>query len=261
MTRMPDGNLNDGRVRRFGLSAFWLRIIAMVLMLLDHATVICPNGEIYTAVGRLAFPIFAFLLAEGFAHTHDVRRYMGRMFCWALVSEIPFNYMCGGGPLYPWHQNVLWTFLIALAVLALTKKTIDPEKPVRAVILTGAVLVAGYILGYLAMVDYYGVGVLTVLMFYATRKPGISNKIIQVLFMWAVNVQMLGGYCYAFTLFGRAVEFPQQGLALLALPLIWLYNGRRGHDSWYFRMGCYAFYPVHIIALLMFNAISNHYLP
>ena len=93
------------------LNSLTLKFLAMALMLCDHlwATVIPGNGWL-TAVGRLAFPIFAFQIAQGFVHTRSVKKYLGRLFLWALISEIPFNLMYGGAVFYPFHQNVLFTF-------------------------------------------------------------------------------------------------------------------------------------------------------
>lgn len=70
------------------------------------------------AVGRLAFPIFAFLTAEGFFHTRDFKKYLARMFLFALASELPFDLIAEGGWFYPFHQNVLFTFCIALPLMA-----------------------------------------------------------------------------------------------------------------------------------------------
>lgn len=72
-----------------------------------------------TNLGRLAFPIFAFQIAEGYARTHNFKRYLGRMFLFALISELPFNLMTGGGLLFPFHQNVMFTFCLALLMLRL----------------------------------------------------------------------------------------------------------------------------------------------
>ena len=121
-----------------GISGSTLKIIAIVTMLIDHtgATVLRailnqPNimdnlfnrdvwVSIYSAsrsIGRLAFPIFCFLLVEGFVHTRNVYKYAGRMFLFALISEIPFDIALKGNLYIPQKQNVYFTLLIGLLVL------------------------------------------------------------------------------------------------------------------------------------------------
>ena len=105
------------------LSASGLKVIAMVCMLLDHTWGILMSGHLWmTCVGRIAFPIFAFQIAEGYAHTKNFKKYLLRLFLFGLLSEIPYNYMTGGGWFNPFGQNVMFTFCIALLVIRLIDK-------------------------------------------------------------------------------------------------------------------------------------------
>ena len=97
------------------LNASHLKIIAMVCMLIDHAWAMLVSGNLWmTCVGRIAFPIFAFQIAEGYAHTKNFKRYLLRMFLFALVSEIPYNFLSGGWWFNPFGQNVMLRFSLYL---------------------------------------------------------------------------------------------------------------------------------------------------
>ena len=101
--------------KKLPLNATYLRLLALALMLLDHmwATIV-PGNDWMTFIGRLAFPIFAFQIAEGYYHTSDFKRYAKRLLLFALISEIPFNLMMGSSVINPFHQNVMFTLLLGL---------------------------------------------------------------------------------------------------------------------------------------------------
>lgn len=228
------------------LNALELKVLAMVLMLCDHMWgTIVPGNQWLTSIGRLAFPIFAFQLAEGFARTHDRKGYLARLFFWALVTEIPFNFMMGGSWVQPFHQNVLFTFCEAFLMLWLLDWAKKKSIWCFALMIPAAGTL-GYALGMLTFVDYYGYGILMVILFYLTRELKFG-WLIQLVGMYVINCQMLAGLELDFGF----MTFPQQGLAMLALIPIWLYNGKQGPHCPAIRRACYAFYPVHILVLVL----------
>ena len=233
----------------FDISSAGLHILAMIFMLLDHlwATVV-PGNEWMTCVGRLAFPIFAFLLVEGFFHTRSRKKYALRLFVFALITEIPFNLMCAGRIFYPIHQNVLWTFLMAFGFMVWNERAKD-AKLWRRLLRFAATFLLGLLVGTLTMVDYYGFGIAMVLIFYLFRGDSWWHRAGQLLGLYWINAEMMGGLVYEFELFGRLWVIHQQSFALLALIFIWLYRGRKGHSSKAFQYFCYAFYPVHVLIL------------
>lgn len=234
------------------ISSAGLHVLAMSFMLCDHAwAMLFPAAEWLTCVGRIAFPIFAFMAVEGFFHTHDLRRYLLRLLIWAVLTEIPFDLMYGGSIFYPYHQNVLWTFLLSLSIISLIEKCKTRFHTVPTVLISAGLAVLGFLIGYAAMVDYYGGGVLTVLTFYTFRKRTWTNRLLQFLCLYFLNVKLLGGLYYEIEIFGRTIEIVQQGFALLALIPIWLYRGKQGHHSKTFQYFCYAFYPVHMLLLFV----------
>lgn len=109
--------------KKRGINSFTLHILAMLFMLCDHLwATLFPAQEWLTCIGRLAFPIFAFMIAEGCYYTSNVKKYMQRLFLFAVISEIPFNLIMGSSAIYPFHQNVLWTFLLGLLSIQIIEK-------------------------------------------------------------------------------------------------------------------------------------------
>jgi len=237
--------------KSFDLSSAALHLLAMGCMLCDHlwATVV-PGNNWLTCVGRLAFPIFAFLIVEGYFHTRNLKNYVLRLLVLALVAEIPFNLMYAGRLFYPIHQNVIWTFLISLGLIHWNEKA--KSAPLWRRILRGAsTVIVGMLAGTLTFVDYYGAGVAMVLVFYFCRGSSLPCRLGQLLGLGYINMEILGGLGYELTVLGRTIFLAQQGLALLALIPIWLYRGRQGHKSTAFRWLCYGFYPAHMLLLAL----------
>lgn len=256
---MTTQNTNVTGSGKMDLSAATLHILAMAFMLMDHLwATLLPAQEWLTCVGRIAFPIFAFMAVEGYFHTHNLKKYLLRMLIFAVISEVPFDLMYGGTWFYPVHQNVIWTLMMGLAGIHLME-TVRKKKSTFVYILVSAIVVIlGGLLGTLSMVDYYGIGVLTVFIFYFFRGRKWWCLLGQMLALYWVNVELLGGLMYPIRLFGMEFELCQQGLALLALLPIWLYRGRQGYHSKPFQYFCYAFYPIHMLVIvLVLNFINR----
>ncbi len=256
---MTTQNTNVTGLGKMDLSAAALHILAMAFMLMDHLwATLLPAQEWLTCVGRIAFPIFAFMAVEGYFHTHNLKKYLLRMLIFAVISEIPFDLMYGGTWFYPVHQNVIWTLMMGLVGIHLME-TVRKKKSTFVYILVSAIVVIlGGLLGTLSMVDYYGIGVLTVFIFYFFRGRKWWCLLGQMLALYWVNVELLGGLMYPIRLFGMEFELCQQGLALLALLPIWLYRGRQGYHSKPFQYFCYAFYPIHMLVIvLVLNFINR----
>lgn len=244
--------MDSSASKNFELTAAVLHIIAMTLMLMDHLwATLLPAKEWLTCAGRVAFPIFAFMAVEGYFHTRSFKKYILRMLLFAVLSEIPFDLMYGGTWFYPVHQNVLWTFLLSLLGVWLMEQVRKKGKTWMYLLVCVLVVPAGLVLGTLCMVDYYGVGVLTVFVFYFLHGRKWWCFLGQLAALYWLNVELLGGLMYPVQLFGMEFELCQQGLALLALIPIWLYRGRQGYHSKPFQYLCYAFYPVHMLLLVV----------
>ncbi len=228
------------------LTSWGLHLLAMALMLCDHlwATVV-PGSNWLTMLGRLAFPIFAFMIAEGYHHTKSFKKYLGRMAIFALIAEIPFNLMYETSFIYPFQQNVLWTFLLGLFCMNAIDKARSRWKPMAAIPIAALEAAGCTLIATLGMTDYMGQGVLMILVFYLFRGRKWYHLLGQLAGLYYINWEMMGGLTVSF----GGYEIPQQGMAVLAMLPIWLYRGRQGHHSKAFQYFCYGFYPVHMLIL------------
>lgn len=225
------------------LSANGLRLLAMVGMLLDHIWGTLMSGGLWmTCVGRLVFPIYAFQLTEGFFHTTDRKAYRKRLLLFALISEIPFNYMMAGGWLYPFHQNTIFTLVLGLWVISILEDLRQSAvKRGKTVLL----LLAAALLSVVAFPDYGWQGVLMVVVFYAMRGHKLA-WLGQLVCMVVINCRLMEGQTLPWLF-----DLPVQSFAVLALIPIWLYNGQKGRGGKAFQTAAYWYYPLHMIALVL----------
>jgi len=223
--------------------------MAMVFMLCDHLWgTIVPGADWLTCIGRLTFPIFAFMIVEGYFHTKNLKKYVCRLFVFAILSEIPFNLAMGSRIFYPVHQNVLWSFLISIGLIHWNEK--GKEKKIwKRVVVGMASICIGYVVGLITFVDFYHAGILTVLVFYFFKDRKWWCYLGQLLCLWYINFEMLGGLSYEVYIFGEIHFIARQGIAVLALIPIWLYKGRQGYHSKILQYFYYAFYPIHLLIL------------
>jgi len=243
--------MNPGKEKPLGgLSSSVLKILAIVLMVLDHlwATVI-PGNNWMTYLGRIAFPIFAFQLVEGYFHTSDRKRYQKRILITALLSEVPFNLMLMSSPIFPFHQNVMFTFLLALRAMD-GLELICREQTGRAAVRGLIRFAACLLLSVIGFVDYGLTGILTVLAFYAFRCFPLA-RLGQLASMVLLHIVFFDGQVIPLSFGSFVWDFPTQGFAVLSLIPIWLYNGEKGQGGKVLKYGAYLFYPIHMLLLYL----------
>ena len=242
-------------VQKFHLTAAHLRWIALGAMLLDHLwAMVVPGSQWMTYAGRIAFPIFAFQIAEGARHTSDFRRYALRLLAFACVSEIPFDLMYASTAFYPFHQNVMFTLLLGLLAVRGLERTRE-ERTVKAAALGVLGLLGAWLAWTAGMTDYGGMGVLTVAVFCVFRNFPLA-RLGQAVCLLLLNMVFFRGEYVSLDLLGRVLELQTQGLALLALVPIWLYGGEKGRGGRVLQYGSYAFYPLHMLALYLIKFMA-----
>ena len=201
------------------MTGFQLKLLAILAMTADHiGAVFFPEIPLLRWIGRLAMPVLSFFIGEGLRHTRSPRRYLLRLTWFALLSELPFDLAFYGG--IEWgHQNVYFT--LALGLLALWA---IQSRGMEGWLLALTAALAAELLGC----DYGMYGVLLILLldrFHRARSEQLAAAAL-------LNLAFFG--------------LQTQTLSLIALPLLWLYNGKRGRDD---RRLFYLYYPAHLCVL------------
>lgn len=203
-----------------------LKIVAIISMLIDHIGAVLIDRsqypelyEMMRLIGRISFPIFCFLLVEGYIHTSNKRHYIIRLAIFAIISEIPFDLaMYGICGIYWNHQNVFFTLLLGLIMLCCIDKFTD-----NSYMQLGVVAIAA-LLAFLFNTDYRYSGIIQIAFFYFMR----NMQLYRIFSIVLINLYM------------------KQPFGATALVLTETYRGRRGANIKYL---FYVFYPVHLIIL------------
>lgn len=238
-----------------GLTSNMLRMIAVAFMLSDHIWATYMSfGDWMTYVGRMAFPIFAFQIAEGYLHTSNFKKYALRLLGFAVITEIPFNLFYSSRVFNPYHQNVLFTLLLGLIAISVIDK-MKKKRTAKNIALSVLWLVLICVASTVGFVDYGFLGVLTVVAFYLLRDFPFA-WLAQLAAMVLINIVFFEGLMFNVEIFGRTFEIPSQGFAVLSLIPIWLYSGKKGKSSKVMQYGFYAFYPVHMLVLYLIKFMA-----
>lgn len=221
------------------MSSFALRLTALVCMCVDHVGLaLFPAVGAFRCVGRLAFPLYCFLLTQGYLHTRDLRAYARRLLLLAVVSELPFDLLIFGRMASGVEQNVLFSLLFGLAALYAAEK-LRGRLPLSA--LVSAALCMG------AMITRVSYGWLSIALCLCAYYAGEKKLPLLLSYACVMLVYSLSLLLSGVTMSWGLVSF----CALFSLPLLLLYNGRRGLRSPLLTGLFYAAYPLHIVGLLI----------
>lgn len=225
-----------------------LKIIGLLTMTLDHVAVwLVPPGTlnlVLRCIGRIAFPLFAFMIAEGYRRTRDVKKYWLRLLAVSVAVEAVLAvYFLVSGDDWMWENDIFLTLFLGLSALLLAKAK---SWWLRLLILP--ILVLAHFLG----VSYGVFGILFILLFglLPTRPLQLLASCIVLLAFVEVPVYALfgTGSPFANRIYGQWYEW----FALLAFVPLFLYDGTRGNYSkWFF----YAYYPAHLGIIVLIGEI------
>ena len=215
----------------FGLSGSALKVIALISMVIDHiALYLMEHGtllyETMRCIGRIAFPVFAFLIAEGFINTRSRYRYFFTLLGFAVISEIPWYLLNGADGTH----NVMFTLALGVATLMVLENLLQRSWVLGFLWTLGMAGLASWL-----VVDYEWRGMLLIVILYLFNRYGHS-------FPYSKGMQF-------FCTFAFMMHYGVVG-AIMACMIIYLYDGTRGFvQGSIAKYGFYAFYPIHLFFL------------
>ena len=226
-----------------GLSSFALRALALLAMLFDHAGLaLFPSSGIFRCIGRMAFPLYCFLLVQGFVHTKNLRAYFRRLLLLAILSEIPFDLLIFGRISSSMEQNVLFSLLFGL--MALTACRMLESRPVQALLVCVTLATSAMAL----RLSYGWLSVVLCLVLYLFRE--------RRLFVVLGTAGTLLLYTLSLLLSGVKLSWVLVSLcALFSLIPILLYSGRPGPRPPALTFLFYVSYPAHLLVLVLLRAM------
>ena len=219
--------------KKIGLTNNQLKIIAMLSMLIDHIGVaMFPNVMILRIIGRLAFPIFAYMIAEGCFYTKNKARYFFMIFGLGMICQLVFFFFMGS-----LYQGILMTFSLSIICIYAIDCYLKKREWKSLSLMIFTVFAAAFLSINLPMIladktdfefDYSALGILLPVVIYYSK-----NKLIKMLFTALILILL------------SEIYFTYQLYSLLAIPLLLLYNGERG--KYKLKYLFYIFYPLHLV--------------
>ncbi len=218
------------------MNVFNLKVLAIICMIIDHAGCIIfynsPYYLLFRSIGRLCFPIMAFLLSEGFIYTRNVRKYFYRLGAFVLISEPIFDFAFYSDWTYWGYQNIFFTLFLGLLTLKVWKDIFPRSAIIAAAIVSLIVIFAEFL-----HTDYGSSGVLFIFICYIAKERYPQKKVV------LNTIIFIGTVLLSLSCFVSASTFPQLFYLVATLPLAF-YNGELGKKLTYF---FYSIYPLHLL--------------
>lgn len=231
-------------------SADALKYLAIFTMTLDHTAwfflpLESPTAQLFHFLGRLTAPIMCFFIAEGYTRTRNVKRYALRLLAFGAISQIPW-WMLHGNEI-SLSFNMLFTLFLCLMAVLIWDKT--ENKPLALLCVFGLVYLSTFC-------DWHIYAVLWTLCFYAFRENKLKMCLsFTVVFIWYFGENLLNTY-YAYGNMSEALLLSLYPVgSLFTLPLIFMYNGKKGKFPWS-KQVFYWYYPVHLLIIEIFKEFT-----
>lgn len=240
------------------MTCFSLKILALTTMLIDHiGAVFFPQYIWLRYIGRISFPIYAFLLSEGFIHTHSRTKYAARLFVFGIISEVPHDLAFYQKALDFSNLNIMFELYLGVLALSAVEILMDRKNKIYVHIISSVMLAVILFVSSYFNTSYGIYGIVLIISYYVfkgdRRYQAVSGAAVTIGFNSFQKVSLgINGFSGSPM---RIFNFnPLQSYAAVASIPILLYNGERGYQcqsKWFF----YAFYPAHLLVLYLIKLI------
>lgn len=221
-----------------------LKIIALISMLCDHVgKILFPGMIVFEILGRLAFPLFAFFISEGYVYTSSKKRYVLTLLIFALISWAPFNLLWG----FPWYTfNILGVFLVSiLGMFLIDKMKNDVDKSPMYIGLFCLYIIFVIVFDSFSLAPEGMLGVMLPIVFYLTRNLRVGKYIILPIYLIAMSLMVM-------VLYGVVAGLVQMA-CVATIPLLAFYNGKKGKLNLKYLF--YIAYPLHLLVIWLISLI------
>ena len=230
-------------------SNFTLKIMAIIFMAMDHIYTymnVALNNQVpiwFGYLGKLAAPIFFYLIVEGFYHTRSKNKYMQRIFSMGILMIIV-------DLLFKIHNNIFLSLGFAIAMLSMIEQAKLSQKGSKKRIINIILAISFGVLGLFTEASLYGVGM--VLIFYFLREKKVAMTLTYIVFSLAGIIGFIGP-----NFIEAAFLWDYQWMMVFAIIPILMYNGKLGISNKFIKWMFYWFYPIHLIVILLIANLIN----
>lgn len=230
------------------MSAFALKIIGCITMLLCHIPFVFPELSIpLIYIGKIAFPIYAFLISEGYIHTKNFSKYLVRLIIFAIISQVP-AYLLFVGHFSKFYFNIFFTLMAGLFGIRIYDKI---KNKFISVPLMFLIAVLAQVLGF----DYGAIGVFMIVTFFIFKESKVKMTLIEILLMFIFYLEKSTHYSY--TIANIRYLLFQLLFSISSLLFVAFYNGKRGKNTKRIQIAFYCFYPVHLTLLVILKYLIH----
>lgn len=238
------------------MSYFFIKVIAIITMLIDHIGFILLDNNIYCRlIGRISFPLFCFLLVNGYHHTSDKRKYLIRMLSFSFISEIFFDLSCFN-KFDMSHQNVFFTLSFGLITIISTEKFkeyiskqleyLKDSFIYKFILFLGTAWLVGFFMAcnHTLCADYGWFGIILIYAIYLSYGIDFKHKLLMSLSIIIVNIINC-------IVDANYIEL----ISISSIIFIFLFKDKKVIVPKPIKLFCYIFYPLHLFILLLLKSL------